>query len=92
MNLARTLFSTIAATAILALGAPTLRAQTPPRQPVGIHAKIPAYYITEFEITDPEGIKSYGDQVDATFTSIASVTLRALYKSTGVKVIRPTID
>jgi uncharacterized protein (DUF1330 family) len=29
--------------------------------------KAPAYYVADFELTDPEGIKPYRDQVDATF-------------------------
>jgi quinol monooxygenase YgiN/uncharacterized protein (DUF1330 family) len=30
-------------------------------------AKAPAYYVSEFELTDPEGIKPYSAQVEATF-------------------------
>jgi uncharacterized protein (DUF1330 family) len=31
------------------------------------HAKQPAFYISEFELSDPEGIKPYSQQVEATF-------------------------
>ena len=31
-------------------------------------AKQPAYYISEFELSDPEGIKPYSQQVEATIT------------------------
>ena len=31
-------------------------------------AKQSAYYISEFELSDPEGIKPYSQQVEATFT------------------------
>ncbi|MNL28850.1 hypothetical protein D3C87_1505140 [compost metagenome] len=30
-------------------------------------AKAPAYYVSEFEVTDPEGIKPYSAQVESTF-------------------------
>lgn len=30
-------------------------------------AKPPAYYVSEFEVNDPEGIKPYSAQVDSTF-------------------------
>jgi len=30
-------------------------------------AKAPAYYVSEFELTDPEGIKPYSAQVESTF-------------------------
>lgn len=35
-------------------------------QPV-THAEKPAYYIAEFQLTDPEGIKPYSQHVEATF-------------------------
>jgi uncharacterized protein (DUF1330 family) len=31
-------------------------------------AKQPAFYISEFELSDPEGIKPYSQQVETTFT------------------------
>ncbi len=34
---------------------------------VAAKAKPPAYYVAEFEITDPEGIKPYSAQVESTF-------------------------
>ena len=34
----------------------------------GSQTKQPAYYISEFELSDPEGIKPYSQQVEATFT------------------------
>jgi len=30
-------------------------------------AKPPAFYISEFEVTDPEGIRPYGEAVESTF-------------------------
>ena len=37
----------------------------------GSQTKEPAYYISEFELSDPEGIKPYSQQVEATFTSFS---------------------
>ena len=37
----------------------------------GSQTKQPAYYISEFELSDPEGIKPYSQQVEATFTSFS---------------------
>lgn len=50
-------------TAAVACGLP---AKTPYAQPVS-GTKPPAYYISEFELTDPEGIRPYGAAVESTF-------------------------
>lgn len=52
----------IAGTGILAASMTLATAQN--SAPTG---KAPGYYVAEFELTDPEGIKPYRDQVDATF-------------------------
>ncbi|RKR45186.1 DUF1330 domain-containing protein [Paraburkholderia sp. BL17N1] len=61
------LLAAIGATATLAASALTALAQTPASESQPRHGKTPAYYIADFELTDPEGIKPYRDQVDATF-------------------------
>jgi len=33
------------------------------------HSSAPAYYVAEFEVTDPEGMKPYSAQVESTFKS-----------------------
>jgi len=58
------LLTLVIATATLVFSAPASQAQTPP---VAMHSKPPAYYIAEFELTDPEGIAPYRAGVDATF-------------------------
>jgi uncharacterized protein (DUF1330 family) len=55
------LVAVLASVAISALGTTAPRAQTPSA------AQRPAFYISEFELTDPEGIKPYSARVDATF-------------------------
>jgi uncharacterized protein (DUF1330 family) len=55
------LLAAVASVAIGAFGAGAIFAQTQ-SQP-----KRPAFYISEFELSDPEGIKPYGQQVEATF-------------------------
>ncbi|MXV31526.1 DUF1330 domain-containing protein [Xanthomonas sp. LMG 8989] len=62
----QTLRILVIATATLAFSAPAAQAQTP-SAPVAMHRKPPAYYIAEFELTDPEGIAPYRAGVDATF-------------------------
>ena len=52
----------IAAVALAALAPAS--AQT---QPTATAAKPPAYYIAEFELTDPDGIKPYSAVVESTF-------------------------
>ena len=52
----------IAAVAVVALAPAS--AQTPASAAV---AKPPAYYISEFELTDPDGIKPYSAAVESTF-------------------------
>ncbi|MBB5886842.1 DUF1330 domain-containing protein [Xanthomonas sp. LMG 8992] len=63
----QTLLTLVIATATLALAAPASQAQALPAPPVAIPSKPPAYYIAEFELTDPEGIAPYRAAVDATF-------------------------
>jgi uncharacterized protein (DUF1330 family) len=48
--------------AIATFGAASIHAQT------AAPAKAPAVYISEFEVTDAEGIRPYSQQVEATFT------------------------
>lgn len=67
MKLNNYAFYMAVATVILALGAPIAQAQTPSPQAQQLKGRAPAYYIAEFELTDPEGIKPYREQVDATF-------------------------
>lgn len=57
-----TLAVAIACIAVCALGTRVILAQTPSQ------ALPPAYYISEFELSDPEGIKPYSQQVETTFT------------------------
>jgi uncharacterized protein (DUF1330 family) len=45
---------------MVALGATSIHAQQPT-------PKRPAYYISEFELTDPEGIRPYSARVESTF-------------------------
>ena len=40
-------------------------------------SKRPAFYISEFEVNDPEGIKPYSQQVEATFHAIHRPLSRA---------------
>lgn len=64
MNLKRTTLRTlIAAATIAGFSAPALQvqAQSPAASP-------PAYYMSEFELTDPEGIRPYSAAVESTFT------------------------
>jgi uncharacterized protein (DUF1330 family) len=63
MNMKRTLLGTmLVAAATSAFVTPAVYAQSP-----ATAAKPPAYYISEFEVTDPEGIRPYSAAVDATF-------------------------
>lgn len=55
------LFALLTAAVICGLPAKTLYAQPVPG------AKPPAYYISEFELTDPEGIRPYSAAVESTF-------------------------
>lgn len=50
----------IAAIALMAMESPAPHAQTGP-------TTAPAYYVAEFELKDPEGIRPYGTAVAATF-------------------------
>lgn len=52
----------IAAAALLGLAPAGAQAQS-----TAAAAKPPAYYISEFELTDPEGIKPYSAVVESTF-------------------------
>ena len=55
------LLAGLAAAAASGIGATAIHAQAPPR------LNAPAYYIAEFELTDPEGIRPYSAGVAATF-------------------------
>ena len=55
------LLAVVGAVTTGALGTDVIFAQTQ-TQP-----KRPAFYISEFELSDPEGIKPYSQQVEATF-------------------------
>ena len=81
MKLKHALFSRAIATVILALGAPALQAQTSATRTHPTHGKTPAYYIAEFELTDPEGIKPYREQVAATFKPYSG---RYIVRAAGV--------
>ncbi len=62
MNMQRSLVRTLLAAAVVTAGLnPLARAQ-----PTAT-AKPPAYYISEFELTDPEGIRPYSAAVESTF-------------------------
>ncbi|WP_202586787.1 DUF1330 domain-containing protein [Burkholderia sp. KCJ3K979] len=67
MKRKHTLLTAIGATAALVVNVSPALAQTPTSGSQPAHGKTPAYYIADFELTDPEGIKPYRDQVDATF-------------------------
>ena len=56
------LFAAVACVAIGAFGTGAILAQTQNRP------MRPAFFISEFELSDPEGIKPYGQQVEATFS------------------------
>jgi uncharacterized protein (DUF1330 family) len=55
------LLAVVGAVATGAFGMDVIFAQTQTRP------KQPAFYISEFELSDPEGIKPYSQQVEATF-------------------------
>jgi uncharacterized protein (DUF1330 family) len=52
--------------AALSLAQLSASAQVPGAAPATAVAK-PAYYVAEFQVTDPEGIKPYSAQVESTF-------------------------
>lgn len=65
MKLKHTLRLTVLAVVAGSLMAPVLQAQS---LAVSSQAgKGPAYYVADFDLKDPEAIKPYRDQVDATF-------------------------
>jgi uncharacterized protein (DUF1330 family) len=55
------------ATLLIALGAAAFSTMSAPRAQEPASDVKPAYYISEFEVTDPEGIKPYSAQVESTF-------------------------
>jgi uncharacterized protein (DUF1330 family) len=81
MKLNNCAFYMAVATVILALGAPITQAQTPTSLAQQAKGSAPAYYIAEFELTDPEGIKPYREQVDATFKRYSG---RYIVRASGV--------
>lgn len=62
MSLKKMAFA-IAGLAFIAVGSGQVIAS----EAVAVKATPPAYYVAEFEITDPEGIKPYSAQVESTF-------------------------
>lgn len=81
MKLNKCAFHMAVATVILALGASIAQAQTPTPLAQQSKGSAPAYYVAEFELTDPEGIKPYREQVDATFERY---TGRYIVRASGV--------
>ena len=73
-TLLRTAFAAAMLGAITVPGAPA-RAQASPAKP-------PAYYISEFELTDPEGIRPYSAAVESTFAPFGG-----RYVARGGKVV-----
>jgi uncharacterized protein (DUF1330 family) len=67
MKRKHTVLTAIGAITALAVSMSAAHDQKPASGPPLAHGKTPAYYIADFELTDPEGIKPYRDQVDATF-------------------------
>ena len=55
-------FAALAGVGIGAVGVQAIHAQAPSENVT------PAFYISEFQVTDPEGLKPYRERVDATFT------------------------
>ncbi|RQS40904.1 DUF1330 domain-containing protein [Burkholderia sp. Bp8990] len=81
MNLKHILPSMAIMASVVSLYMPALHAQTSASQPEQIHRKTPAYYIAEFELTNPEEIKPYREQVDATFKPFSG---RYIVRAAGV--------
>ena len=78
MSSKRTLLRTAFAAAMLgAITVPGAQAQAQASQ-----AKPPAYYISEFELTDPEGIRPYSAAVESTFAPFGG-----RYAARGGKVV-----
>lgn len=62
------LIAMLAAVILSAAPMQALHAQTPaPTASTAATASAPAYYVSEFELTDAEGIRPYSARVDATF-------------------------
>jgi uncharacterized protein (DUF1330 family) len=64
MNMKRTIISAILVATVACLSVAAVPAQAQPTS----GARAPAYYISEFELTDPEGIRPYSAAVESTFT------------------------
>ena len=77
MSSKRTLLRTACVAAVLAITALGARAQAQTSQ-----AKPPAYYISEFELTDAEGIRPYSAAVESTFAPFGG-----RYAARGGKVV-----
>jgi uncharacterized protein (DUF1330 family) len=71
------LIRTACVAAMLAITLSAARAQVPASQ-----AKPPAYYISEFEVTDAEGIRPYSAAVESTFAPFGG-----RYAARGGKVV-----
>jgi len=63
MKTRTTVLGVFAGAVIGAIAVEGLRAQTPSA------SKVPAFYIAEFEVSDPEGLKPYSERVSSTFES-----------------------
>ena len=61
MKTKTTLFAALAGLGTGALGVQAIHAQAPSQ------TNQPAFYISEFEVTDPEALRPYRERVDATF-------------------------
>ena len=77
MSSKRTLLRTACVAAMLAITVSGARAQAQASQ-----AKPPAYYISEFELTDAEGIRPYSAAVESTFAPFGG-----RYAARGGKVV-----
>ena len=77
MSSKRTLLCTACVAAMLAITVSGVRAQGPASQ-----AKPPAYYISEFELIDAEGIRPYSAAVESTFAPFGG-----RYAARGGKVV-----
>ena len=73
----RTLLQTACVAAVLAINVSDAQAQAQTSQ-----AKPPAYYISEFELTDAEGIRPYSAAVESTFAPYGG-----RYAARGGKVV-----
>ncbi len=64
VNIKRATTAAIVSATLACLASTAVQAQAQP----AAGARAPAYYISEFELTDPEGIRPYSAAVESTFT------------------------